>query len=211
MDQKMQINSVSKMESPFLLYSLNKMRHGIRLEKISKDAYDKVCKRNVDRLYLPYDEIKEPKRSTAGSAGYDFYAAEEIRLEPNETFITSTFIRFSGYKNNFDNNMVFLDAENYLIPMLCIYPKSGLGFKYQLMEANTVGIIDIDYQNTSTDDDTNEGNILIKFVNRGDKPVVIKEGDKMCQGIIQFAGTCANDDYTQFAERNGGIGSTGTK
>ena len=43
--------------------------------------------------------------------------------------------------------------------MLEIYPRSSIGFKYQTMLANTVGIIDSDYFYAE-----NEGHIFIKRI-----------------------------------------------
>jgi len=52
-----------------------------------------------------------------------------------------------------------------------IVPRSGLGSKYEIMLANTVGIIDSDYR----------GEIIVNLVNRGDKPLEIKQFDRFCQ------------------------------
>ena len=85
--------------------------------------------------------------------------------------------------------------------MLKVYPRSGLGFKYQLGLANTVGIIDSDYCNSD-----NEGHIQIKLVNRGDKTVELPQESAFAQGIISKYYACDNDTTT--ATRNGGFGST---
>lgn len=88
--------------------------------------------------------------------------------------------------------------------VLMIYPRSGLGFKYQISLANTVGVIDADYYFSD-----NEGHIFIKLVNRGDKPVHIKAGEAFAQGIFMEYGI-VEDDHVE-ATRNGGIGSTDQK
>lgn len=133
-----------------------------------------------------YEAVELPVRSTRGSAGYDFVSPMSILLEPGESVVVSTGIRCKI-------------KEGY---MLGIYPRSGLGFKYSVCLANTVGIIDSDYYGAE-----NEGHIRVKLVNRGDKRLVIEEGMKFCQGI--FSEYFLTVDDAADGERTGGFGSTG--
>lgn len=134
-----------------------------------------------------YENIKLPKRATAGSAGYDFFVPIEITLKPGESTKVPTGIRV---------NM----QENFV---LHLYPRSGLGFKYRLQLNNTVGIIDSDYFYSD-----NEGHIFAKITNDSneDKTVTIEEGTGFMQGIFLEYGVTVDDDAT--ATRNGGFGST---
>ena len=133
-----------------------------------------------------YCGIDIPKRSTSGSAGYDFVSPIDFVLYPSEEIKIPTGIRCvmdDGY-------------------VLFIFPRSSLGFKYNLMCCNTVPIIDSDYYKSDT-----EGHIFIKLINRGKKPLSIKRGDKIVQGIlVPFCYTYDDDVDTV---RNGGMGSTG--
>ena len=83
-----------------------------------------------------------------------------------------------------------------------IYPRSSIGFKYQVGLANTTGIIDSDYYNGD-----NEGHIMVKLVNHGDKVFSVNEGEKIVQGIFLQYGITVDDDAN--GERKGGLGSTG--
>ena len=67
---------------------------------------------------------------------------------------------------------------------------------------NTVGVIDMDYCNAD-----NEGHIMIKLVNRGDKVLNLKCGDRFAQGIIKSIMFTTDDDSDKY--RTGGMGSTG--
>ena len=164
-----------------------------QFEIISKENYDRMIS-HAPHLYSNYDEIKIPTRATDDSAGYDFYLNDkEIELLPGESYIIKTFLR------------VKIDRPWALI---CI-PKSGLGFNYHVKLANTVGLIDGDYYNTKTDDNTNEGHIMIKLVNTGNKTLKLTAGDKFCQGIFIQYGITYDDDIYYKQLRNGGIGSTG--
>lgn len=133
-----------------------------------------------------YDAISLPRRSTAGSAGYDFVSPVDFELHPGEIIKIPT-----GIKANMEDGWV-----------LKIYPRSSVGFKYQVMIVNTVGIIDKDYFFGN-----NEGHIFIKIRNDGCKNFSVKAGDRFAQGIFLPFGITVDDDCT--ANRTGGIGSTG--
>ena len=137
-----------------------------------------------------YGQIKLPRRATAGSAGYDFYAPAAIRLEPGQTVKIPTGIR------------VEMEPEW----VLKCYPRSGLGFKYRLQLNNTVGIIDSDYFYSD-----NEGHIFAKITNdsREDRTVEVAQGDGFMQGIFVEYGITVDDDASEV--RNGGFGSTTKK
>lgn len=134
-----------------------------------------------------YQQIKLPRRATAGSAGYDFFAPVSFRLSPGETVKIPTGIR------------VEMEPEW----VLKCYPRSGLGFKYRLQLNNTVGIIDSDYFYSD-----NEGHMFAKVTNdsKEEKTVEIAAGEGFMQGIFVEYGITVDDQVT--AVRNGGFGST---
>ena len=134
-----------------------------------------------------YDTLKLPKRATKGSAGYDFYTPFPFQLKAGETIKIPTGIRCEM-------------NEDWV---LCIYPRSGLGFKFRLQLNNTVGIIDSDYFHSD-----NEGHIFIKITNdsREGKTVELKTGDGFAQGIFMPYGITVDDETDGI--RNGGFGST---
>lgn len=86
--------------------------------------------------------------------------------------------------------------------MLCIYPRSGLGFKYYVRLANTVGIVDQDYYGNPD----NDGCIFVKIRNEGKKDLHINKGDAFCQGVFQIY--IPNRDHKTSRTREGGLGST---
>lgn len=135
-----------------------------------------------------YDSIKMPKRATTGSAGYDFYAPDDITLEKGKSVLIPT-----GIRSKINDGWV-----------LKIYPRSGLGFKHRVQLDNTVGIIDADYYNSS-----NEGHIMIKLScdahNEG-HTVLLSSGDGFAQGIFLQFGITVDDDTD--GVRDGGFGST---
>lgn len=163
-----------------------------KFEKVSYEEFEHSMKEingDYPEYWIKeiYDNIKLPKRATHGSAGYDFYAPCNLTIEPGETIKVATGIRVD-----------MLDDW-----VLCIFPRSGLGFKYRMQLNNTVGIIDSDYYYSD-----NEGHIFAKFTNdtNENKTIDIKQGEGMMQGIFLQYGVTVDDETTNI--RNGGFGST---
>ncbi len=134
-----------------------------------------------------YESIMLPRRATKGSAGYDFFSPIDFELKPGETLKIPTGIRASM-------------EEGWV---LCIFPRSGLGFKYRLQMNNTVGIIDSDYYFSD-----NEGHIFVKLTNdtNENRTVTVKQGNGIVQGIFLPFGITRDDE--EEGVRNGGFGST---
>ena len=161
------------------------MKRIAKFEKVSMTQFKAGCTReDAEKVY---EGIKLPKRATAGSAGYDFYAPFDIELKPSETANIPTGIRV-------------LIEDGWVLK---IYPRSGLGFKYRLQLNNTVGIIDSDYSRSD-----NEGHIFIKVTNDSNegKTLSIPAGTGFAQGIFVEYGITVDDDAS--GVRNGGFGST---
>lgn len=135
-----------------------------------------------------YDKIELPKRSTKGSAGYDFYSPITIDLKPGQTVKIPTGIKCKMYSNW----------------VLKLYPRSGLGFKYRLQLNNTVGIIDSDYYGN----ENNEGHIMAKITNdtNENKTAHLEAGTGFMQGIFVEYGITEDDNASDI--RVGGLGST---
>lgn len=148
------------------------------------DVLPEIDKEEVEKLY---EELKLPKRATKGSAGYDFFAPYSFKLKPGETIKIPTGIRAK------------MDEEW----VLCLFPRSGLGFKYRMQLNNTVGIIDSDYYYSD-----NEGHIYAKITNDSNegKILTVDKGTGFMQGLFMEFGTTVDDEVTE--ERNGGFGST---
>ena len=151
-------------------------------EKISFDQFKKDVK---DDLEL-YNNYILPKRSTKNSAGYDFFAIEELVIKPRQIIKIPT-----GYKAKFSSDEALL-----------VFMRSSLGFKYNLRLTNQVGLIDSDYY----DNESNEGHIWVSIQNEGDQEITINKNMAYSQGVfIKFLIT-DNDEATVI--RTGGYGST---
>ena len=142
----------------------------------------------VVEQFLPEGIINLPKRATRLSAGYDFFAPEDIKLAPGESTKVATGIK------------AYMQPDEVLM----LFPRSGLGFKYFVRLANTVGVVDADYYGN----ESNDGHIFVKIRNEGDNELFIPAGDAFAQGIFIKYLLTDDDSFDNGAERIGGEGST---
>ena len=134
---------------------------------------------------------RTPERSTAKSAGYDFYNPIRIEIPPYRLGMKPTLVP-TGIKVKMADN-----------EFLMLVNRSSNPAKKNLVIPNSMGIIDADYYGNPD----NDGEMMFAFYNVGTEPVVIEAGDKLGQGI--FTKYEITDDDAAEGERVGGFGSTG--
>ncbi len=134
---------------------------------------------------VDYQNISLPKRATDGSAGYDLFAADLYVFAPHQQIAVASGVRCQ-MRRNF---------------VMFVLPKSGLGVKYNLRLANTVGVVDSDYYGAK-----NEGHLLVHLIN-GDKPLTIDKGQAYAQAV--FLKFYKAKEQRPKDKRLGGFGSTG--
>ena len=159
----------------------------VSFEQFKKDWQGEHPQDTEEVIREIYDGIRLPKRATAGSAGYDFFAPAAFTLKAGEMTKILT-----GIRARIDDGWV-----------LKLYPRSGLGFKFRLQLNNTVGIIDSDYFYSD-----NGGHIFAKLTNdtNENKTEELGKGPGFMQGIFLEYGITTDDDTEGI--RNGGLGST---
>lgn len=129
-----------------------------------------------------------PEYQTAFAAAFDFHATidEPKTLKPGERFPMPTGLA-----------MAIPDGH-----VLNIYARSGLAFKYSVILANSVAVIDADYR----------GEIMVLLTNTSDQDFVVEPNMRIAQGMIikhETAEWQEVDDLPETARDNGGFGSTG--
>lgn len=140
-----------------------------------------------ERVKRIEEDIKLPERSTAYSAGYDFYAIENTHVFSRGVTYVKTGVK------------VKLNSDEFL--MLC--NRSSNPSKKELVLINGVGIVDADYYGNPD----NDGEIAFAFQSLNESGSFINKGDKIGQGIIiKYIKT---EDDTASGTRAGGFGSTG--
>ena len=160
------------------------MKIDARFEKVSWDRAMLDWNDVGEKLRGAYDALPLPQRGTQHSAGYDICSPFDVHVEAGKPFTLYTGLRCIITKGWF----------------LMMAPRSGLGFRYGLRLANTVGIIDSDYA-----DAVNEGHIAARLI--ADESFDIHAGDRILQGILMPYGM-TSDDCARTV-RTGGLGSTG--
>lgn len=134
-------------------------------------------------------KAKVPTYGSEGAACFDFYACldkNEIVVPPHSMVKVGTGLAFG------------LDFGNVLF----MYSRSGHGFKHGLRFVNCVGVIDSDYR----------GEVMVGLYNDSDTEYVLKDGERIAQGIVQSYIPCnfvLTDDLGETKRGAGGFGSTG--
>lgn len=126
-----------------------------------------------------------PKRSTMGSAGYDLALPEDTTITAGVWTTIDFEIALKGQMGPW---------------FLMLVPRSGMGFKYGLKMANSVGIIDSDYR------DHIKARVTIDPALASS--ITLKKGTRILQAIVMPFGAMKDEDAPK-GIRSGGIGSTG--
>ena len=134
--------------------------------------------------------IPLPSYATTGSAAMDLRACltEPICVPAGETVLIPSGIAISIH----DPGLVAL-----------LVPRSGLGIKHGIVLANTIGVIDSDYQ----------GEIGIGIHNRSSTAYTVEPGERICQmmfvPVTQVALSVVEEFGSGSARGAGGFGHTG--
>ena len=127
--------------------------------------------------------LRLPIRSTANSAGYDFFSPFDVKAKAGETVSVPLLVKLSVSED---------EPKNFV---LLIFNRSGLSLKQGLRLDNAVGVVDADYRQ------------CIWFQATATKDIEIAKGQRICQGV--FMPFLVVDGDEAIGERNGGFGSTG--
>ncbi|NIJ63660.1 dUTP pyrophosphatase [Sphingomonas leidyi] len=137
---------------------------------------------------LPHGtDLPHPTYATAGAAGMDVVAAEDVVLAPGARHAVATGFAMAippGYE-------------------VQVRPRSGLALKHGITCLNTPGTIDSDYR----------GEVKVILANLGDAPFTVARGDRIAQLVpapVQHAELEEVRTLDETARGIGGFGSTGT-
>ena len=113
-------------------------------------------------------DLKLPERSTKKSAGYDFYAIEDVEIPPYQIG-DNPFMVATGVK-------VEMEDDEFLM----LVNRSSNPKKKKLVMASSVGIVDCDYY----ENEDNDGEMFFGFYNLSKDTILISKGDKLGQRYI---------------------------
>jgi dUTP pyrophosphatase len=136
---------------------------------------------------LPHGEgLPLPAYATAGAAGMDVVAAEDVTLAPGQRHAVATGFAVAipyGYE-------------------IQVRPRSGNALKHGITCPNTPGTIDSDYR----------GELKIILANWGSEPFEIRRGDRIAQLVpapVLHARFEEVEELDETVRGQGGFGSTG--
>lgn len=136
---------------------------------------------------LPHGEgLALPAYATAGAAGMDVLAAEDVTLTPGMRHAVATGLSMAIPKG-FE---------------IQVRPRSGLAFKFGVTVPNTPGTIDSDYR----------GELKILMINLGSDDFEVKRGERVAQLILAPVVQAAWQEVDKLDDTvrgAGGFGSTG--
>jgi dUTP pyrophosphatase len=141
----------------------------------------------IELQRLPHGEgLPLPAYATAGAAGLDVVAAEDLILRPGERHAVAT-------------GFAIAIPEGYEVQ---VRPRSGLALKHGITCLNTPGTIDHDYR----------GEVKVILANLSSEPFEVRRGERIAQLVpapvlkAEFREVAALGDTSRGA---GGFGSTG--
>jgi dUTP pyrophosphatase len=138
-------------------------------------------------MRLPHGEgLPLPAYATAGAAGMDVVAAEDLVLAPGARHAVAT-----GFA-------IAIPAEFEVQ----VRPRSGLALKHGITCLNTPGTIDSDYR----------GEVKVILANLGSEPFAVVRGERIAQLVpapVQHAIIDVVDSLDETERGSGGFGSTG--
>ncbi|WP_375429418.1 dUTP diphosphatase [uncultured Sphingomonas sp.] len=141
----------------------------------------------VSLLRLPHGQgLPLPAYATAGAAGMDLVAAQDLLLEPGARAAVAT-------------GFAIAVPDGYEVQ---VRPRSGLALKHGITCLNTPGTIDSDYR----------GEVKVILANLGAEPFAVVRGERIAQ-LVPAAVTHASveevDSLNETVRGERGFGSTG--
>jgi dUTP pyrophosphatase len=138
---------------------------------------------------LPHaEDLPLPAYETAGAAGMDLRAAENMTLKPGTRGLMPTGLSIALPRG--------FEAQ--------VRPRSGLAVKHGVTVLNAPGTIDCDYR----------GEIKVPLINHGEQDFVIVRGDRIAQMIIAPVTQIdwrETQELDETARGTGGFGSSGQR
>lgn len=155
---------------------------------MSEETIQQKCGTIQIKVHPHGEGLPLPHYQTAGSSGFDLYAAcdNPITLKPGERLLIPTGLSV---------------AMPHGVEMQ-IRPRSGLAVKHGITMLNTPGTIDSDYR----------GEIKVIVINLGQEPFVIERGMRIAQAVIAEvikARLVLADNLEDTTRGSGGFGHTG--
>ncbi len=143
---------------------------------------------DVRILTLPHGRgLALPGQASAGAAGFDIPAAEDLTLAPGSVAAVATGFALA-IPEGFEGQ---------------VRPRSGLALKHGVTVLNAPGTIDADYR----------GEVKVILINHGAEPFRVARGDRIAQLVLAPVTSARFESVGALPQTErgpGGFGSTGT-
>jgi dUTP pyrophosphatase len=127
-----------------------------------------------------------PVYSSAGAAGFDLAAGEDVEIAPGQIKLVGT-------------GLVVAVPDGYF---LGIFARSSTPLKRGLIVANGVGVLDADYCGPADE-------LKIQLLNITAQPITVKTGERLAQGVVLPSPRVEFVEAEPTAPTRGSFGSTG--
>lgn len=139
------------------------------------------------RIHRLSPSAELPRYATAGAAGFDLAACEDVVVEPGRTALIPTGL------------VIEVPAGMFL----AIFARSSTPLTRGLMVANGVGVVDSDYCGARDE-------VKVAVLNFTAAAVTVKAGDRIAQGILLPVTRVEWEEIGAIEkDTRGGFGSTG--
>lgn len=134
-------------------------------------------------------KLELPEYKTKGAVGFDLTARIEVSIKPFEVTLIPL-------------NIVARVPKGY---GLFLYSRSSMPGKKGLIVANSVGVIDQDYNGE-------EDELKLAVLNFTKKKVIVEKGERICQAVLaKIAVPKITEVKKMNSKSRGGFGTTGHK
>lgn len=129
-----------------------------------------------------------PVYETGGSVGFDIACREDTEVSPGDVALVP-------------GNIIVATPPGY---MLLVALRSSVPMRKGLIKPHGIGVIDNDYCG-------DEDEIKIQVFNYTDRPVIVRRGEKIAQGIFVKVERFGWQEEASMGKSRGGFGSTDKK
>ena len=191
-------NDLLKTLLELIVHPLPQIKWKVAPEFLSKEKEMASCIDDVE--FLSSKKLTGPVRQHKDDAGADLICAA-FEHKDGEPYVWQSSARVMPGKA-----ITCLTGLCFEIPPgfeMQVRPRSGLGFKYGVTLANSIGTIDAGFT----------GQVKVRLVNLGTEPYDIKVGDRIAQVVVNRVLTPDFQKVTEISSSDrgdGGFGSTGS-
>jgi dUTP pyrophosphatase len=140
----------------------------------------------IARIKRLHASARLPQYESSAAAGFDLAASEHVEVPPGEVRLVPTGLVIEVPTGMF----------------LGVFARSSTPLKRGLLVANGVGVVDPDYCGPSDE-------VKILVLNFTSKPVIVRAGDRIAQGILLPATRVTWEESEELNPHSrGGFGST---